>query len=320
MSDQIVTKEKDDFDQAFDETQPPAPGVAGEPGGKVTEEAIAATEATAAADATAAQEKADAEAKAKADAETQAAGGKPGDVIDWKARFDELQHSTDSWNGRLKASAAREKELQAQLEKVQAELAAAKKPPEVLDNPDSDPALKKALEEYPDVMGPVVSRIKVLNDKLRATEERLEKAANTAPLQQKVDQLEIQAHMQRITDVHPDAIQVAESKEFADWLTSRPAHLRSAYQTIYQRGTSDEINSMLSEYKSSRASGNDPAAHAAAEKKAAAEKAAADAKAAEEKKRQDQLKAAQTVRAAGGGPPPAAPDLNDFDAGWNASD
>lgn len=312
MPDQNQTTEKDDFDQAFDTDPTNSPGSAGAPDADAEAKAKAEAEAKAAADAKAAEDKtaADKAAAEKAAADAAAAGGQPGDVIDWKARFDELQHSTDSWNGRLKASALREKELQAQLERLNADLAAAKKPPEPPDDPDSDPALKKALEEYPDVMGPVVSRLKAISDKLRSAEDRLEKAANTAPLQPRVDQLEIEAHMKRITDVHPDAIPIAESKEFGEWINGRPAHLRKAYQDIFQAGTSDQIVGMLTDYKSSRDNG--------AAAKAAAEKAAA-AKAAEEKKRQEQLRAAGAVRASGGAPPPAAPNPDDFDAGWNES-
>ncbi len=317
MPDPIQTTEKDEFDQAFDVEPTASSDAPGNADAEAEAKAKAEADAKAAADAKSAEEKAAAD-KAAAEQAAAAAGGQRGDVIDWKARFDELQHSTDSWNGRLKASAVREKELQAQLEKANADLAAAKKPPET-DNLDSDLALQKAMEEYPDVMKPVVNRLKALGDKLKSAEERLEKAANSAPLQQKVDQLEIQAHMKRITDVHPDAIPIAESKEFGEWVQARPAHLRKAYQSIYQSGTSDEINGMLTDYKSSRDSGTSAAAKAAADKKAADEKAAADAKAAEEKKRQEQLKAAGAVRAGGAGPPPGAPNLDDFDAGWNES-
>lgn len=75
-----------------------------------------------------------------------------------------------------------------------------------------------------------------------------------APFQQQQQQMEHmsaqQRHFATIESAHPDYESVAESQEFASWMEAQPSITRNAFNNVLQGGTAQDVNELLSLYKS----------------------------------------------------------------------
>lgn len=74
-----------------------------------------------------------------------------------------------------------------------------------------------------------------------------------APFQQQQQQMEQmsaeQRHFATIEAAHPDYESVAESQEFANWMDTQPSITRNAYNNVLQGGSAQDVNELLSLYK-----------------------------------------------------------------------
>lgn len=104
-------------------------------------------------------------------------------------------------------------------------------------------------------------------------------AEKLAPIEEK-NQLEAtQQHYNAIYTAHPDADSIAESKELADWIASKPATVQAAYQAVLAGGSAQEVIGMFSEYKAAAGIQTETAGDGKPDPKAAAADAIAKAKA-----------------------------------------
>lgn len=75
-----------------------------------------------------------------------------------------------------------------------------------------------------------------------------------APIQQQQQQMQQlsaeQQHFATIEAAHPDYESVAESSEFATWMDSQPSITRNAFNNVLQGGSAQDVNELLSLYKS----------------------------------------------------------------------
>jgi hypothetical protein len=69
-----------------------------------------------------------------------------------------------------------------------------------------------------------------------------------------------QAFYQSIVDAHPDFQEIADSPQFAQWVSSTTPDEQASLNRIIQSGTAKEINAMLTRYKSEGQGGDDPGA------------------------------------------------------------
>lgn len=75
-----------------------------------------------------------------------------------------------------------------------------------------------------------------------------------APFQQQQMQMQQmsaeQRHFATIEAAHPDYESVGESQEFANWMEAQPSITRNAYNNVLQGGSAQDVNELLSLYKS----------------------------------------------------------------------
>ena len=69
------------------------------------------------------------------------------------------------------------------------------------------------------------------------------------PLQRKEQQSAQDAHMQAIYSKHPDADEVVQSKEFADWAKSLPSIMQTAVDTALKDGTTQQVIEVFDAFK-----------------------------------------------------------------------
>lgn len=94
-----------------------------------------------------------------------------------------------------------------------------------------------------------------------------------APMRQREQQSETEAHYQAIYAAHPDADSLVESQELAAWLQAQPTFAQAAYQQVLNNGSAEQIVELFDTFKQS--SGLTQAAPASDKKdvRAAAQKA-----------------------------------------------
>lgn len=87
-----------------------------------------------------------------------------------------------------------------------------------------------------------------------AIQAAIDKALQPFQQQQQLQQAQLaksaeQQHFDAIASVHPDFESIADSQEFQNWKDAQPGILQGAYDQILSRGTSVEINELLTLYK-----------------------------------------------------------------------
>lgn len=101
-------------------------------------------------------------------------------------------------------------------------------------NEDAD--LDKLLEDYPDVVGPLVSR-------LRSLESKVGEQSETQTRSEK--QRAVDAHFESIESAHKDWEEVVSSEDWEGWV-SRQGRLR---QRAAEEGTAEEVIELIDAYK-----------------------------------------------------------------------
>ena len=102
---------------------------------------------------------------------------------------------------------------------------------------------------------------------------RAELAREFAPIKQAAEVNEVEQARNLVLSKHPDAASIAESAELEQWVQSKPAFVRGAYQQVITGGTPAQVVDLLDAFK---AETKPATANAGAE--AAAAKAIANAK------------------------------------------
>lgn len=73
--------------------------------------------------------------------------------------------------------------------------------------------------------------------------------AKVAPIDEQRAAEATQAHYRAILEKHPDAPQIADSKELNDWLSAQPDYLQATYQQVMGSGSAAQINDLLDRFK-----------------------------------------------------------------------
>lgn len=94
-------------------------------------------------------------------------------------------------------------------------------------------SLDELVGEYPDIAGPLVRQIRVLQQSLQADQEQRAKADADA------------IHYQKILKAHPDAYEIRDSDDFLGWLERQPPLFRRAFD----QGASEDVIHLLNSYK-----------------------------------------------------------------------
>lgn len=82
-------------------------------------------------------------------------------------------------------------------------------------------------------------------------EQRVAELVNKqlAPLQQREQQLLVEQHFNTIYTAHPDADSITESQEFSQWIEQQPSFMQSAYRTVMEQGSAQDVVQLLEMYK-----------------------------------------------------------------------
>lgn len=118
------------------------------------------------------------------------------------------------------------------------------------DTPDAgaeNDAAAKLREDWPEVAEAVDGIVDKQQERIKALEEQL------ARLQPATEQMAVErataAHYNAITQAHPDAEAVVNSKEFADWQAGQPGFMRQIFEHVINQGTTEQVIELLDGFK-----------------------------------------------------------------------
>jgi len=179
----------------------------------------------------------------------------------------EMTQSEKSWEGRLRKREEELKALAAELDARKSELAepakeeAGETPAQEAAEGDAvtDISPEDAIAKLTEDFGPeFVSMICAIAGK-SAADVAGEKVGDIAgKLDEFVDNVKsIHAtrHMKEILKAHPDFAEVGNSDEFKAWVSALPADQQADAMRVIESGDSDEINDLLTQFKSANAAG-----------------------------------------------------------------
>lgn len=200
-------------------------------------------------------------------------------------RLTEARQQAQQYRSQLEAEQARSQELERDLEAARAaaqQRADAGIAPTQADNNLAAAEQALAMGVDPDLFGDfseeaIAKAVATLVD--QRVNDTLSKAL--APLQQKQAEEAATAHEQAIYAAHPDAGDIAESRELVEWINAKVESMpvgvrdsvRAGYQRVLDQGSADEVVDLLDAFK--KDSGR---TQPAADAKAAAKAAVAGAK------------------------------------------
>lgn len=236
------------------------------------------------------------------------------DVSFWMSRARQLeqdlskeQQKTKSWNGRIEAANKRAKEAEERVKELEAKIQNGETPDGP--TPDSDSSVAKVLEDFPEIK-PLVDSLQkqiasqqVVIDSLKQPrtdgpnpdDGAAENTPDTSTGQDtpQADESAQTSARATILSAHPDMDRVLASGKLEPWIAKQPAYLRSSLQRIYDRGTPDEVVSMVTTFK-----------------KESGWKQPGTSDTDTKKKKLDSMK---QVNSEGSGPPSPGPNKDDFD-------
>lgn len=153
-----------------------------------------------------------------------------------------------SWEGRLKAMEAQLKSSKASDDSKEVSDEAIDGMEEPLPATDLDGALKALSADFGEDFTKML--MAVIDAKVSKANEGVAKSVDEI-ISDIVD-TKAKAHFETIADKHPDFMEIADSKEFADYLNSMPEADMEKAKQIVDGGTAREINNLLSTYKATR--------------------------------------------------------------------
>jgi chromosome segregation ATPase len=107
--------------------------------------------------------------------------------------------------------------------------------------------LDELAEEYPNIVAPLIDRIRKLEGKLGEVDTKF--SETEAQAQEREAEQAQKAHFDAILSAHPDAMDVANSDAMQAWLAGRPP----MDQQVLQSGTAADVIDLLHRFKSSQA-------------------------------------------------------------------
>ncbi len=146
-------------------------------------------------------------------------------------------------------------QLQSQVQALTQQLASKSEQPETDVKPDqktessidSGEDLEEALELYPEVINPLLSRIKLLEGKLNAMSGDVTASRQTMEdYRQQKRQEAYSNHWAQILDRHPDTREIVQSQEYASWYERQPNMIRQALE----KGSAGDVIAALNLFKS----------------------------------------------------------------------
>lgn len=229
--------------------------------------------------------------------------------VDWKAKAESLEaelakerQKTSSWNGRITAANKKVKEYEERIIELNAIIAAGKTSDGSSKTTDADKdTLDKFREDFPE-MGSVIDIFEKRIDaakqgKAKATDDSLYDGPTEDEIKTDDGAPDQTDHIKTIREVHPDLDEAVSSGVLLTWINQQPDFIRSTLQTIYKKGSSDQVIKMVTEFKAKSGwkSQLDKTTDAAG------------------KKAKDKLDAMREVNSDSGGAPTDGPDKNDFE-------
>lgn len=110
--------------------------------------------------------------------------------------------------------------------------------------------LKEQLSDLPEVIafvekytGSHLQQIDMLKQQIAILTSKLEPIAQTAEKRVAED------HFTAIKTAHADADAIVESKEFSEWMSKQPSFARAAYDSVLERGTTQQVIEMFQAFK-----------------------------------------------------------------------
>ncbi len=245
------------------------------------------------------------------------------DEVDWKARFEQLEQKTKSWEGRLSA-VARENE------QLKQELADAKtgKPgggesgddagqqagdSEAMDAANA--ALSEFFEEYPDLKAPLQQLVsQAVSQAEQRVEEKFKPMFSQVEAEaQRTEQERAEAHEKAVLEAHPDVYEVSSSPDLEAWIGELPPYRQNIAKAVMEDGDTQDVIELLNDYKTARGiktqqrSGKPDTKDNDGDSKAEAIR----------QRRKQQADDAQVVKSGRAHVPRGQPSEDDFDGAWD---
>jgi hypothetical protein len=220
------------------------------------------------------------------------------DTTDWKAKAETTEaelakekQKTSSWNGRITAANDKVKVLEDKI----TELETATPSEEDLSDQTKIDKFRKDFPELGDVVDIMEKRI----DKVAAPTK-----AAAAPAEEVFDQVDTNkpddgptSHYTATRDVHPELDEIVNSGVLLTWVRKQPDYIRPHLEKVYFTGDSEQVISMVTEFKNS------------SNWKSQLESREKDLT------KEEKLQSLVDVNSDSSGPKGGAPDKNDFAAG-----
>ncbi|MFW5910507.1 MAG: hypothetical protein ACOCUJ_01545 [Thiohalospira sp.] len=184
-----------------------------------------------------------------------------------KSELQKYEQRLKSIEGRLRATADENKELKRRLQEgggqggpakpdtaKQGEAGTQNAGDDDGDGPDSDTGSQndevraRLTEEFgEDIANYIDKRAQeIANQQISRVDERI------TPLEQARQEVAAEQHRAAIEGAHPDAGEIASSKEFGQWIDSLPSYAASAARQVVEQGSAQEVVELLDQYKASR--------------------------------------------------------------------
>lgn len=131
------------------------------------------------------------------------------------------------------------------IEELERALEEAKKaPPQPPADTDADASLESLMQEYPEIVTPLVERLRHLEGRLGTLSNQVETTHKT--VQETTAQESARAHREAVMRAHPDAYAIAATPEFQAWVGTQPPVVQAAVQN----GSTEDAIWVLDQYKS----------------------------------------------------------------------
>lgn len=168
-------------------------------------------------------------------------------VKDLEAQLAKEIQKTKSWDGRIAAANKRTKELEAELELIKQE-----RPTE--EELSDRQKIAKFRDDFPE-MGEVLDILQKKITPNRPAKADPEPASDTTPgnttdtKPEPNKAKEPTDHYKAVVDVHKDLEEILASGVLLTWIRSQKPYIRPHLEKTYENGNSDEVITMLSEFK-----------------------------------------------------------------------
>lgn len=224
----------------------------------------------------------------------------PSDV-DYKALYEREVQRTKSWGGRLRKADQIIKDLQTQLEQLQARVGQQEKSggqPSGAQGGSHE--LEAFIKEFPELEKPIRQLIQQeVSTSVDHVLGQIDK--RYAPVVQAVQQVSSSAHERAIAEAHPDYMDLATSGVVVRWIENQPPYIAESLRKVYDHGSTADVIDML--YRFKRATGF------------TAQRQAPDP--AVTSRKQQKMQALSAVPSSSSSPPKPQKKNDDFDSAWD---